>query len=192
MIRLRRRFDLARSLDQTIKAETPPVQIRDPKNRLVFTVSGSINATYKIINTRKFIHHFPDVASFEALLNERLAVTACAVMGDALSGKDRSEFAKASLEIGQTVKKLLSAFFDESGVKLLGCTCIPVVLDSAVLDSIEYGMLLKDIDPALLISQILGQAGAGAMGMNPAVNAWIGKVLYPTPSKAPAKDTSLI
>ena len=192
MFYLRRRSDLARSLDQTIKIETAPIQVRDTKHRLIFTVSGSIHATYKIIDTRKFIHHFPDIASCEAHLKDRLAVNASTVMGEALSDKDRSEFAKASTEIGRTVKQQLSAFFDEYGIKLFSCSCVPVVTESAKLDDIEWKGALKESDPILLLGELLRQTGAGTMSsMSPAMQAMLGQAMNPTPQRS-QKDIPLI
>ena len=182
MFYLRRRSDLARSLDQTIKIETAPIQVRDTKHRLIFTVSGSIHATYKIIDTRKFIHHFPDIASCEAHLKDRLAVNASTVMGEALSDKDRSEFAKASTEIGRTVKQQLSTFFDECGIKLFSCSCVPVVTESTKLDEIEVDDALTKINPAI---PIVKRAGAGAVsGMSPAFQAMLGQAMYHTPQRS--------
>ena len=146
-----------------------------------------------MINSKNFARHYANFASFDAVLCERLKVTASSALGDALSGKDRSCFAKESIKIGQQVIDLLKPFTNEAGVVIFTCSCIPVVTESTKLDDIEWKVALKEIDPTLLLGEILSQAGAGAMsGMNPVMNALWGKAINPTPQKPDYKNNSLI
>ena len=190
---LLRRTEVALSLDRPLTVQAPPVQIRDVKNQLILTVSGEIHATYRVINSKNFAHHYADLASFDAVLSERLKVTGSTALGDALSGIDRSEFAKKSIKIGQQITELLKPFLAEAGVVIFTCSCIPVVTESTKLDDIEWIEVLKEIDPTLLLAEILSQFGAGAMsGMNPVMNALLGKAINPTPQKPDYKNNSLI
>ena len=194
---LLRRTEVALSLDRPLTVQAPPVQIRDVKNQLILTVSGEIHATYRVINSKNFAHHYADLASFDAVLSERLKVTGSTALGDALSGIDRSEFAKESIKIGQQITELLKPFLAEAGAVIFNCSCNPVVSESCRLDDLEYIIKylqeLNDIAPGLAVGAFLSQAGAGAMsGMNPVMNALWGKAINPTPQKPDHKNNSLI
>ena len=193
MRNLLRRTEIALSLDRPLTVQAPPVQIRDKKHQLILTVSAEIHATYRVINSKSFAHHYADFASFEAVFCERMKVAASSALSDALSGKDRSCFAKESIKIGQQITELLKLFLAEAGVVIFTCSCIPVVTESTKLDDIEWIEVLKEIDPTLLLAEILSQFGAGAMsGMNPVMNALWGKAINPTPQKPDYKNNSLI
>ena len=191
---LLRRFTFARSLDRSLTVQSPPVQIRDVRNELTFTVFADMHATYRIVDSRKFAHHYRDCESFEAVFRECLRVSGSTVLGDVLSGKDRSSFARESLSIGRLVIDLLKPFASEVGIVVFTCSCIPVVQESAMLDEIEVTKVLKkDIGEGALIGTILSQAGAGALsGMSPVINAVLGRAINPTPKNSSHKDDALV
>lgn len=197
MRKLLRRTEIALSLDRPLTVQAPPVQIRDKKHQLILTVSAEIHATYRVINSKSFAHHYADFASFEAVFCERMKVAASSALSDALSGKDRSCFAKESIKIGQQITELLKPFLAEAGAVIFNCSCNPVVSESCRLDDLEYIINylqeLNDIAPGLAVGAFLSQAGAGAMsGMNPVMNALWGKAINPTPQKPDHKNNSLI
>lgn len=184
-----RRYEIARSLDRSLDVETPPIQLRDAKTNLILTASANIHAVYRVIHTRKFAQHYMDFPSFEADFTNQLRISGSTVLGDVLAGADRSRFVQKSNVLGKEVAGALKPFLEKSGVVLLSCTCIPIVKESRVLDDIEWKGALQGIDPAVLIGEVWGKAGAGFMsGMNPLANAYFGRMICPDPPQDSRKD----
>lgn len=187
-----RRCEIARSLDRSLEIETQAVQLRDEKTRLVYTVRADVHATYRVINTKKFIQHYPDLPAFEADFSSRLKRSGSAALVEALADADRSRLARKSDEIGKRVTQALSAFLANSGVLCLSCSCTPVVVESAALEEIESLRAIREIDPGLAAGKVWGQVGAGwTSGMHPVGNAYLGRMVPPALPRDTRKDPLL-